>query len=58
LVRVLVRGVPLTRCVFVAPWAKFRPVICRRANVKYFTPHDLRRSRITNWAKRLPIQTV
>ncbi|MHC4538809.1 MAG: site-specific integrase [Planctomycetota bacterium] len=24
----------------------------------YFTPHDLRRSCITNWSKRLPIQTV
>ena len=33
-------------------------VICRRANVKLFTPHDLRRSCITNWAKKLPIQTV
>jgi len=31
---------------------------CRRASVEYFTPHDLRRSCITNWAKRLPIQTV
>lgn len=33
-------------------------VICRRAEVEYFTPHDLRRSCITNWARRLPIQTV
>jgi len=33
-------------------------VFCRRANIEYFTPHDLRRSCITNWAKRLPIQTV
>lgn len=33
-------------------------VICRHADVEYFTPHDLRRSCITNWARRLPIQTV
>jgi len=33
-------------------------VICRRANVESFTPHDLRRSCITNWARRLPIQSV
>ena len=33
-------------------------IICRRANVEVFTPHDLRRSCITNWAKKLPIQTV
>ena len=33
-------------------------VICRRAKVKFFTPHDLRRTCITNWAKKLPIQTV
>jgi integrase len=33
-------------------------VICKRARVEPFTPHDLRRSCITNWAKRLPIQTV
>jgi len=33
-------------------------VICRRAEAEYFTPHDLRRSCITNWARRLPIQTV
>jgi len=33
-------------------------VICRRAEVKFFTPHDLRRTCITNWAKKLPIQTV
>jgi integrase len=33
-------------------------VLCRWASVDYFTPHDLRRSCITNWAKRLPIQTV
>jgi len=33
-------------------------VICRRAKAEFFTPHDLRRSCITNWAKKLPIQTV
>ena len=33
-------------------------VICSRADVEVFTPHDLRRSCITNWAKKLPIQTV
>ena len=33
-------------------------VICKKANVEAFTPHDLRRSCITNWAKRLHIQTV
>ena len=33
-------------------------VFCRWARVDYFTPHDLRRSCITNWSKRLPIQTV
>ena len=33
-------------------------VVCRHAEVEYFTPHDLRRSCITNWARRLPIQTV
>ena len=33
-------------------------VICKRAEVEVFTPHDLRRSCITNWAKKLPIQTV
>ncbi|MFC1763268.1 tyrosine-type recombinase/integrase [Planctomycetota bacterium] len=33
-------------------------VICRHAEVEYFTPHDLRRSCITNWARKLPIQTV
>lgn len=33
-------------------------VICRKADVEFFTPHDLRRSCITNWAKKLPIQIV
>ncbi|MGA2324582.1 MAG: tyrosine-type recombinase/integrase [Sedimentisphaerales bacterium] len=33
-------------------------VICRRAGVKKCTLHDLRRSAITNWAKKLPIQVV
>jgi integrase len=33
-------------------------VICRRAKTELFTPHDLRRTCITNWAKKLPIQTV
>lgn len=33
-------------------------VICRKAKAEFFTPHDLRRSCITNWAKKLPIQTV
>ena len=33
-------------------------VICRRAKVKFFTPHDLCRTCITNWARKLPIQTV
>ena len=33
-------------------------VICRWTNVEFFTPHDLRRSCITNWSKKLPIQTV
>ena len=32
--------------------------ICKRAKVDFFTPHDFRRSCITNWAKKLPIQTV
>ena len=31
---------------------------CRHAGIKEFSIHDLRRSCITNWAKRLPIQTV
>ena len=30
----------------------------RKAEVEFFTPHDLRRSCITNWAKKLPIQVV
>jgi integrase len=30
----------------------------RDAEVEYVTPHDLRRSCITNWARLLPIQTV
>jgi len=33
-------------------------VICQRAEIEYFTPHDLRRSCITNWAKKLSIHTV
>jgi integrase len=33
-------------------------VFCHRANIEDFTPHDLRRSCITNWTKRLPIRTV
>ncbi len=33
-------------------------VMCRHAEVEYFTVHDLRRSCITNWARRLPIQAV
>ncbi len=33
-------------------------VICNRAKIEPFTPHDLRRSCITNWAKKLPIQVV
>jgi integrase len=33
-------------------------VLCRKAAVGVFTPHDLRRTCITNWAKKLPIQTV
>ena len=33
-------------------------LICHRANVADCTPHDLRRSAITNWARRLPIQVV
>jgi hypothetical protein len=33
-------------------------VICRRAGVKKCTLHDLRRSAITNWAQKLPIQVV
>ncbi len=33
-------------------------VICRRAKVDSFTLHDLRRSCITNWAQKLPIQVV
>jgi integrase len=32
--------------------------IRRRANVPHCTVHDLRRSAITNWAHRLPIQVV
>ncbi|UCC96705.1 MAG: tyrosine-type recombinase/integrase [Phycisphaerales bacterium] len=32
--------------------------LCRRSCVDYFTPHDLRRSCITNWSKKLSIQTV
>lgn len=31
---------------------------CRQGGIKEFSIHDLRRSCITNWAKRLPIQTV
>lgn len=33
-------------------------VIQRRANVRRCTLHDLRRSAITNWAQKLPIQVV
>lgn len=33
-------------------------VVRRRANVAECTLHDLRRSAITNWAQRLPIQVV
>ena len=33
-------------------------MFCRRANVKQFCFHDLRRSCITNWAKLLPIHAV
>lgn len=33
-------------------------VVRRRANVAECTIHDLRRSAITNWAQRLPIQVV
>jgi len=32
--------------------------LCRRSNVKEFSLHDLRRSCITNWAEKLPIQAV
>ena len=32
--------------------------ICKHAKVDYFTLHDLRRSCITNWSQKLPIQTV
>lgn len=32
--------------------------LCRRAGVKQYTIHDIRRSCITNWAKRLPIHVV
>lgn len=31
---------------------------CHRSNVKEFSLHDLRRSCITNWAEKLPIQAV
>jgi integrase len=33
-------------------------VLCQRANLEVFTPHDLRRSCITNWAQKLPIHAV
>ena len=33
-------------------------VMCRHAGVNTFALHDLRRSCITNWSKKLPIQTV
>ena len=33
-------------------------VICRRAAIARCTLHDMRRSAITNWAQRLPIQVV
>jgi len=33
-------------------------VMCRQAAVNPFTFHDLRRSCITNWSKKLPIQAV
>ncbi|MFB0555285.1 MAG: tyrosine-type recombinase/integrase [Phycisphaerae bacterium] len=32
--------------------------LCRRAKVGPYTVHDLRRSCITNWAKKLPIHVV
>jgi integrase len=32
--------------------------IGRRAGIKNCNPHDLRRSAITNWAQKLPIQIV
>ena len=32
--------------------------ICRRASVGSYTIHDLRRSCITNWARRMPIHVV
>ena len=33
-------------------------LLCRQVGVAEFTLHDLRRSCITNWAQKLPIQTV
>lgn len=32
--------------------------LCRKAGVKQYTVHDIRRSCITNWAKQLPIHVV
>ena len=32
--------------------------LCRRAGIGRYTLHDLRRSCITNWARRLPIHVV
>ncbi|UCE50797.1 MAG: site-specific integrase, partial [Phycisphaerales bacterium] len=32
--------------------------MCRHEGANPFTLHDLRRSCITNWSKKLPIQTV
>lgn len=33
-------------------------LLCKKAGVENCIPHDLRRSAITNWAKKLPIQVV
>lgn len=33
-------------------------VICQRTGTNLFTLHDLRRSCITNWSKKVPVQTV
>ena len=34
------------------------PALCDKAGIEQCTPHDLRRSAITNWAQKLPIQVV
>ncbi|MCE9554585.1 MAG: site-specific integrase [Planctomycetes bacterium] len=39
-------------------WLRRFKTLCRKAGVRRFTIHDLRRSCITNWARQLPIHVT